>query len=207
MVLVRRDVHEQWGGPTGVDEGLAPLSLDQVLRSVPDMSPAWLPTGTHVRWSTATPPGSTVDPTSTDPVVVGEVGEGGWGNRIYMHAIPTARASSWDVDGQSQLVAQRRRGVWWARTLLREEVEHIYSHPAVTLTLAAHDGRAVGELGRAGPLRVVRPWAVGMVRFLRPPLQWCPVRLQELISDSERAVCRGWMVQAQNDFKHMKHLR
>jgi len=206
MVLVRRDVHARWGGVTCEDEHLPRLLLAQVLREVPDDSPAWLPEGTSVRWSVVTPPGSDLDPEGTDPVVVGEVGVGGWGNRVYAHMVPALRSSEWGSAGQTQLVAQKRRGEWWVRTLLQEEARDIFSHPKVNGALEV-DGDETSEAHAWGePIRAARPWALGVVRFLRPPLQWCPVHLQELISDEERAVCRGWMVQAGQDFKHMKHL-
>ena len=206
MVLVRSDVHERWGHPVAVDEKLPRLHLSDVLRSVPDEHEVWLSDTSQVQWRDQSPPWQ-VPEDAAGPVVVGEVDGGGWGKRVYAHMVPATKASSWGQAGRTHLVAQRRRGVWWARRLLREEIERIFRHDQVSLVLAENDDRAIAELGNAGPVRMIRPWALGIVEFLRPPLPWCPVRMRELITEEERQVCQGWMGQAEVDFTHMRHLR
>lgn len=208
MVLVRKDVHRKWGEPTWVDENLPQLHLKGVLQTVPDDSRCWLPSDAQLRWSDTTPPWGEADGPVTEPLVVGGVDDGGWGKKVYTHMVPATKSSSWGPGGRTHLVAQRRSdGSWWARQLVRAEVARIFGHPQIHIELAEDDDKAIAELGNAGPLRMIRPWALGIAKFLRPPMQWCPVRIQELVTDDERRVCRGWMAQAECDFGHMRHMQ
>ena len=201
---MRCDVHAQWGFPEEVDEGLPRMHLADVLQPVDDDDDVWLQEGTEVRWLDGVQRGGPFGGIQElKPVVVGTVEDGGWGKRIYANMVPATKASSWGPGGRTHLVAQLRRGCWWARRLTAEEVTRMFGHPNVPLELAESGDTRIAELGNAGPCRMVRPWALGIVKFLRPPMQWCPVSIAELISDDTVRVCRGWMSQAKTDFDHM----
>ena len=207
MVLVRKDVHAKWGWPGWIDEGLPVLSLSDVLEEVENDSELWLDEGTVVEWEAGVDPGGPFPEAQADkPVVVGSFEGGGWGRRIYANMVPATKASSWGQAGRTHAVAQMRKGKWWARRLSAKEVTRIFEHPDVTLCLASDDDARIRELGNSGPARMVRPWALGIERFLRPPSPWCPSSMDSIISRDTVRVCRGWMAQAAQDFTHMSKM-
>ena len=72
---------------------------------------------------------------------------------------------------------------------------------------AADLEQQVAEFGNSGPSRMVQPYAEGLVKFLRPPMSFVPEKISEIIDDKMVQVCRGWMVQAETDFKEQAKLK
>ena len=183
------------------------MTLREVMGEVPEDSPLWLTDGTAVEWDKSIDPdGPFTGAQAHKPVEVGSFEGGGWGRRIYANMVPATKASDWGQGGRTHMVAQKRNGVWWARRLSSQEVSRMFAHPSVQLHLAGDDERRVRELGNSGPARMVRPWALGIERFLRPPVPWCPDSMEEIVSEDTVRVCRGWMAQAATDFSHMRRM-
>lgn len=157
------------------------MTLADVMEEIQENSSLWLKEGTVVDWKgDVHPNGPFTD--AQAPVEVGSFDGGGWGRRIYANMVPATKASDWGQGGRTHMVAQMRKGVWWARRLSAREVTKLFAHPKVHLHLAGDDDQRVRELGNSGPARMVRPWALGVERFLRPPVPWCPDTLDEIVS-------------------------
>ena len=105
------------------------------------------------------------------PVEVGHILDGGWGCRVYAGMTPATKASSWGPAGRTHLVAQQRRGQWYARRLGAEEVARIFDPDGLMKVAADDPEQQVAEFGNSGPSRMV-PTIVRPVRF--PPAAKSP---------------------------------
>jgi hypothetical protein len=202
IVMVRRDVFEQWGWPEAVTHPeWQRVTLAEILQPAENVrDELWLGPDVPVTWTR-----DMSLPFSPEellrPVEVGHILDGGWGCRVYAGMTPATKASSWGPAGRTHLVAQQRRGQWYARRLGAEEVARIFDPDGLMKVSAADPEQQVAEFGNSGPSRMVQPYAEGLVKFLRPPMSFVPEKISEIIDDKTVQVCRGWMVQAETDFR------
>jgi hypothetical protein len=82
-------------------------------------------------------------------------------------------------------------------------VARIFDPDGVMTVVAADPEQRVAEFGNSGPSRMVQPYAEGLVKFMRPPMSFVPEKMSDLIDKETVQVCRGWLAQAEVDFKHM----
>ena len=69
---------------------------------------------------------------------------------------------------------------------------------------AADPEQQVADFGNSGPSRMLQPYAEGLVKFLRPPMSFVPEKISDIIGKNTTEVCRGWLAQAEVDFKHIE---
>jgi hypothetical protein len=53
----------------------------------------------------------------------------------------------------------------------------------------------------------VQPYAEGLMKFLRPPMSFVPEKIGDIIDKKTVQVCRGWLAQAEVDFKSMAEFK
>ena len=202
--MVRVDVFGKWGWPEKVGSPTPKrIRLEDVMLGAEDdrLSGLWLkPEDGEVRWG-----GKQDGPFSEDdrlqPLVVAEVGEGGWGKRVYMHMVPATKASAWGIAGMTHLVAQKKSGSWRARTLHKDELRLIFESDRVKLEFAEDPDEALSEMGNAGPVRMVQPYADGLAKWLKPPSAFVPTSMAQLVPTEAVEAIRGAMSMMASDFK------
>ena len=104
-------------------------------------------------------------------------------------------------------MAQQRQGQWHARRLGANEVARIFDPEGLMEVLAADPEQQVAEFGNSGPSRMVQPYAEGLMKFLRPPMSFVPEKIGDIIDKKTVQVCRGWLAQAEVDFKSMAEFK
>ena len=203
IVMVRDDVFEKWGWPEPVmDESQTRLRLEDVMLHGSDerLQSLWLQgCDGKVEWN-GKQEGPFTEEDRASPMVVAEVDGGGWGKRVYMHMVPATKASSWGISGMTHLVAQMRNGKWSARRLHKEELRKVFESDRVQLKLAGDDDEAVGEMGNAGPARMVHPHADGIAKWGGPPSSFVPERIDEIVPVAAVEAVRGTMATMAFDF-------
>ena len=206
-MMVRKDVFAEWGWPGRVsDEGQVRLRLEDIMMDAADdrLRGLWLKRSDgEVRWN-GRQDQEFQDDERLKPVVVAEVGEGGWGQRVYMHMVPATKASAWGVAGMTHLVAQKRGEEWGARRLHKEEIRKVFESNRVQLELAEDEEEAVSELGNAGPARMVQPHADGIMKWMRPQSSFVPESIQDIVPVAAVEAVRGTMEIMYEDFQQMR---
>lgn len=201
--MVRNDVYEEWGWPDVVADQMPKLLLDDVLLDARDaqLRMLWLNEEKHeIHWN-GKENDKDLEGLADGPVVVAEVGDGGWGKRVHKWMLPATKASAWGIDGRTHLVAQQKDGKWCARTLHKVEVQRIFESERVKLQLADDDDEAIGEMGNAGPARMVQPHADGLAQWCRPPSDFVPQSIDEIVPKEAVLAIRGTMMHLERDFK------
>ena len=208
ITMVRKDVFDQWGWPEAVHHPeWKRVTLAEILQPAEQVrDELWLGPEVPVTWTR-----DMSIPFSADellrPVEVGHILDGGWGCRVYVGMTPATKASSWGPAGRTHLVAQQRQGQWHARRLGAREVARIFDPEGLMEVLAADPEQQVAEFGNSGPSRMVQPYAEGLMKFLRPPMSFVPEKIGDIIDKKTVQVCRGWLAQAEVDFKSMAELK
>lgn len=127
-------------------------------------------------------------------------GEDKWGHRVYRFVLPATKASSHGFAGRTHLVAQQLHGVWRARTLTALEIGRICGSARLTLHVDNDDQAALRGYGNAGPLRMVLPFADGLVRFFATPSTFVPKSIDDIVPLEAVQAFRGAMDLTHQDF-------
>ena len=128
-------------------------------------------------------------------------GKDEWGHRVYRFVVPAAKASSHGFAGRTHLVAQLWDGEWRARTLSVKEMKCIFGSSRVSFAVDGDEALALQDLGNAGPLRMVLPFADGLVRFFRTPSSFVPSSIRQIVSEESELSFRGAMDLTHQDFE------
>ena len=123
--MVRKDVYDAWGFPTKKTRTAPRLRLEDVLLPESEVEDLWLD---EERYPITWDEGALARQTDgSQPIEVGTILGGGWGNRVYRDMVPATKASAWGPAGRTHLISQRRDGKWAARTLHLREVARFFS--------------------------------------------------------------------------------
>ena len=82
-----------------------------------------------------------------------------------------------------------------------DEVFAMFSSDRVTLHLDESLGLAMRDLGNAGPMRMVLPFADGLSKFFAPQSSLVPASIEEIVSKGSVDAFRGAMHLTHQDFQ------
>ena len=80
------------------------------------------------------------------------------------------------------------------------EVMAMFGSDRATIHLDGADALAMRDLGNAGPLRMVLPFADGIASYFMPPSDVVPESIDEVVSVDSVAAFRGAMHLTHRDF-------
>lgn len=198
MSFTRGDVFEKWGVPSFAPLERPEVLLSEVLKNAndTDLRGLWCD-ASSVHWDRRKLSAAR----SAGPTFVGYVGDGSWGNRVYLHAVPAIKVSDTSSHCGTHLVAQKKDGQWRARRLHVEEVKEMFDDRRVRYVVSSGD-EGIPEYGSCCPARATLPYADSHMRFMRPGLGLVPLSVDEVISADSVQLIRGSMQLAGDDFGH-----
>ena len=82
-----------------------------------------------------------------------------------------------------------------------EEVMTMFGSNRAKICLGGSDALAMRDLGNAGPLRMVLPFADGIASYFMPPSDVVPESIGEVVSADSVAAFRGAMHLTHRDFQ------
>ena len=138
--------------------------------------------------------------------VVAEVDGGGWGNRVYSRAVPAPKSQSWGAGGRTHLIEDTRSGARAARRLHRKEVAAIFLDCNLRCHVRAGD-EGIDDMCDAAPVRMYTPFTRGLVAFTKPPSDFVPAAVTDIVSSDAVTMVRGAMALAHEDFQKQVELK